>query len=69
MTLLFPPHHHIHTLTQAMQRVREDEEELAARIAYETKEELKREEEEMSEAKSKLKTFLTGNEVCVCERV
>ena len=49
--------------------MREDEEELAARIAYETKEELKREEEEMSEAKSKLKTFLTGNEVCVCERV
>jgi len=49
--------------TQALERIRIDEEELAARIAYETKEELKREEQEMMEAKRSLKTFLLSNEV------
>lgn len=41
---------------------------MAAKIAYETKEELKREEQEMIEAKSSLKTFLLSNEVSVSSR-
>lgn len=43
--------------------MREEEEELANKIAYETKEELKKEEHDLIEAKSKLKTFLLSNEV------
>ena len=44
--------------------MRDEEEELANKIAYETREELKKEEEDLLEAKSKLKTFLLSNEVC-----
>ena len=49
--------------SQALQRVKDEEEELANKIAYETREELKKEEEDLLEAKSKLKTFLLSNEV------
>jgi hypothetical protein len=48
---------------RALLKVKQEEEELAARIAYETRNELEQEEEKMSVAKSQLKVFLSANEV------
>lgn len=48
---------------RALLKVKQEEEELAARIAYETRNELEQEEEKMSVAKSQLKVFLSANEI------
>ncbi len=53
----------LNTQQQAVNKQRAEDEDLAARMAYETKEELKREEANFIEAKTSLKTFLLSNEV------
>lgn len=48
---------------QALRRVKEDDADLAARIAYMTMTEMQREEQQLEQSRLQLKTFLQGNEV------
>ena len=49
---------------QITAQIKAEEADLAARIAYETRAELEREEAERTQAKTSLVQFLAGNEVC-----
>lgn len=48
---------------QALRRVKEDNADLAARIAYMTMTEMQREEQQLEQSRLQLKMFLQGNEV------